>query len=305
VILCLCPSPAVDVTYQVAHLGVGRANRVGRVTRRPGGKAVNVAGVLTALGEPALVLAPVAGTAGAEFRTGLTELGMAADLVDAGSPTRQTVTVVDQGSGEATMFSEPAAVRDWPVLADRFAALLPTADVVVISGSLPDGAGAGALAGLIGAARAAGRPVVVDTSGPALAEAVAAAPTVVKPNAEELAELTGQADPRTAVGTLLGRGPRTVVASLGADGVLAAGLGGCWRARPARPLRGNPTGAGDALVAALARGLLHGTELPEVLADGVALSAAAVLRPHAGDVDPADVQRQRTGVTVETLEVTR
>jgi tagatose 6-phosphate kinase len=302
VILCVAPSPAIDVTYEVDGFDVGRTNRVRRVTRRPGGKAVNVARVLTTIGERVLVLAPVAGRSGAEFRSGLDTMGVAADLVDAGEPTRQTVTVVDRATGAATVLSEPARIADWAVLADRFAELVGSATVVVISGSLPTGAPADAVAELTRAARCAGRPVVVDTSGAALAEAVVAAPTVVKPNADELTELTGLLDPLAAVRAIVAARPVTVVASLGADGLIAATPDGAWRVRPARPLRGNPTGAGDALVAGLARGLAHGHHLPDILADCVGLSAAAVLAPHAGEVDPAEVRRQSEGLSVERLE---
>ena len=304
-ILCVAPSPAIDVTYEVTGFDVGRTNRVRRVTHRPGGKAVNVARVLSTVGEQVLVLAPVAGHSGSRFRAGLDALGVPAELVDAGEPTRHTLTVVDQTTGEATLLSEPARVTDWAALADRFAGLLSATDVVVISGSLPDGAAPDAVAELVRAARRADRPVVLDTSGRALAEAVAAAPTVVKPNAEELVELTGRREPLAAVAALIDTVPITVVASLGAAGLIAAEPGRGWRARPAKPLRGNPTGAGDALVAGLARGLAHGLRLPDMLADCVALAAAAVLEPYAGDVDPDEVRRQRAGVSVEPLEAVR
>jgi tagatose 6-phosphate kinase len=299
VILCVAPSPAIDVTCQVDGFVVGGTNRVGQVTHRPGGKAVNVARVLTAIGAQALVLAPVAGPAGARLRDGLAELGVPTELVDAGEPTRRTLTVVDRANGEATLFAEPARVRDWTAVADRFARLLPSSDVVVISGSLPHGADPDAVAELVRAARRADRPVVVDTSGPALAEAVAAGPTIVKPNADELAELTGAFDPVAAVDDIVHKGPWMVVASLGADGVIAAGRTGRWRVRPANRLRGNPTGAGDALVAGLAHGLAAKMSVPDMLVGSVALSAAAVLRPCAGEVDPDEVARQRAGVSLE------
>lgn len=297
-ILCVAPSPAIDVTYDVAELAVGGTNRVTRVSERPGGKAVNVARVLTTLGEPVVVLAPVAGAAGALFRAGLDALGVPAELVDAGYPTRRTLTIVDHATGAATLLSEPARVADWAPVADRFVALLPSADVVVISGSLPAGAPVSAIADLV---RAAQRPVIVDTSGPALAEAVAAWPAMVKPNADELTALTGVDDPAAALDALVATVPITVVASLGAAGLIAARQGGTWRARPAVALRGNPTGAGDALVAGLARGLASRRALPDMLAESVALSAAAVLAPCAGEVDPVEVDRQRAGVSIEEV----
>jgi tagatose 6-phosphate kinase len=172
---------------------------------------------------------------------------------------------------------------------------------VVLSGSLPVDTPADALVDLVEQAHAHRRPVIVDTSGPALAAALAARPTLVKPNADELAELTGAADPRDGAAHLARTHGIGVVASLGPDGLVAVDERGSWQARPARPLVGNPTGAGDAVVAALARGLARGETLPEMLADAVAVSAAAVLQPHAGHVHPDDVDSQRRGVVVTRL----
>jgi len=50
---------------------------------------------------------------------------------------------------------------------------------------------------------------------------------------------------------------------------------------------GNPTGAGDAATAALARALADRTPWPQATADAAALAAAAVAAPLAGDYDPA------------------
>lgn len=301
-ILCICPSPAIDVTYHVDALHVGGSTRVSSVVRRAGGKAVNVACVLHAVGVDSHVLAPVGGQGGAEFAELLRAAGVPADLVDDPAPTRTTVTVVD-ASGEASTLLEPAATEAWPALLARAEALVPAADVVVVSGSMPAGAPPDAPAGMIALARAAGRPVVVDTSGPALLQALRAGATLVKPNAAELAQVApGQPDRVLAARALAAEHASTVVASLGPDGAVLAGPDGAWRARPGAALTGNPTGAGDALVAGLARGLAAGHAAPELLAESVALSAAAVLHPYAGRLDPAEYAVQRTAVTVRALQ---
>lgn len=299
-ILCVCPSPAVDVTYHLETLTLGATNRVGSVAHRPGGKAINVARVLATVDEQVTVLAPLHGATGAEVTAALAELGIPVEAVPASVPTRRTVTIVD-AAGTATVLSEPARIGNWSGLATRFAALVPSAQAVAISGSLPVDAPPDALAGLVEQAHAHRRPVVVDTSGPALAAVLSARPTLVKPNAHELAELTGDADPRDAAAHLARTHGVTVVASLGPDGLVAVDSRGAWHARPARPLDGNPTGAGDAVVAALARGLSHNEALPDMLAEAVALSAAAVLQPHAGHVHPDDIDLQRAGVVVSEL----
>lgn len=60
-----------------------------------------------------------------------------------------------------------------------------------------------------------------------------------------------------------------------------------------------PPGPHDACVAALAAGLADGADWSDVLREAVALSAAAVTCPVAGDVDAAVHERFRTTVTVE------
>ena len=124
---------------------------------------------------------------------------------------------------------------------------------------------------------------------------------MIKPNADELA-VTGLADPLAAARRLRERGAGAVVASRGADGLLAVTADGCWRAAAPEPVHGNPTGAGDACVAALAAGLAAGTPWPELLADAVALSAAAVACPLAGDVDLPTYRRLAPLVAVEELD---
>ena len=302
VILCVCPSPALDVTYEVPDLDVGGTNRVRQAAQRPGGKAVNVARVLTSIGEPAVVLAPVGGAGGAEFRSALSAAGVAVETVEAGAPTRRTVTVVEGTTGRATVLAEPSRVDSWDAVADRFAELLPDAAAVVVSGSMPTGAPPDALAELARSCRRAGRPVIVDTSGAALAAALAGQPTVIKPNADELARTrrrrrTGGGGPRTGRPARRHRGrltgPRR--AGGGRRRRRLAGPAGRRTAPAIQPAPATPSSPG------WPAGWSAGRHLPDLLVDAVALSAAAVLQPYAGDVDLGEVERQRAGVLVERL----
>ncbi|MDG4862151.1 PfkB family carbohydrate kinase, partial [Streptomyces sp. T-3] len=60
---------------------------------------------------------------------------------------------------------------------------------------------------------------------------------------------------------------------------------GAWRVAPPAAVRGNPTGAGDSAVAGLLAGLVLDEPWPARLARAVALSAATVLAPVAGEFD--------------------
>ncbi|GAA0232890.1 1-phosphofructokinase family hexose kinase [Cryptosporangium japonicum] len=309
-ILTVTLNAALDVTYRVEALVPHTTHRVAEVSERAGGKGLNVARVLHGLGEPVLATGLLGGDTGARVRRLLGEAGLGEAFVPIGDETRRTVAVVD---GDATGFWEPGPVvtpGEWDAFRARYASLLGDATVVVLSGSLPRGLPADAYATLIAAAREAGARTVLDTSGAPLSAALPARPDVVKPNLHELRELLADApaDGRGAAGELVrlagavrALGAGAVVASAGADGLVGVTADGVWRVRPPERVAGNPTGAGDASVAALARGLRDRSPWPRILTDAVALSAAAVAAPVAGTVEAATADRFRTSVTVTEI----
>jgi tagatose 6-phosphate kinase len=302
VILTVTPNVALDITYQVDRLVPGASHRVRRVEERAGGKGVNVACVLRALGHDTVVLGFVGGGAAGAVTAGLARGGLAHELIAVEGPTRRSIAVVDTGNVEATLFNEPGPrvpAASWDDLETRLAARLPAAAALVVSGSLPPGSGDDACARLVRLAAAHRVTVLVDTAGPALLEAAAAGADIVKPNAGELLDTTGVADVAAAATELRRRGAEAVVVSLGAAGMAAFTPEGAWRAAPPSRLAGNPTGSGDAAAAALVAGAVAGAPWPDRLRDAVALSAAAVLQPTAGTVDLRDYRRLAPQVLVE------
>ncbi|MFI1731354.1 1-phosphofructokinase family hexose kinase [Streptomyces acidicola] len=289
-ILTVTLNTALDITYRVRNLAPHTSHRVTEVTERPGGKGLNVARVLAALGHEATVTGFVGGTTGRALQEQLARTtGVVDALVPVEGTTRRTVAVVD-ATGDTTQLNEPGPAitpAEWNAFQEVYEDLLGSASAVALCGSLPQGVPVGAYAGLVRAARAANVPVLLDTSGEPLRRGVAARPDLVKPNTEELAELTGSRDPSRAARDARRRGAHTVVASLGPDGLLARTAEGHWRATPPRRVSGNPTGAGDSAVAGLLSGLVERLPWPERLARAVALSAATVLAPVAGEFDRA------------------
>jgi tagatose 6-phosphate kinase len=306
VILTVTLNLALDVTYHVPGVAWGAANRVARVDARAGGKGVNVARVLHALGHETAVTGLAGGPTGEAVRADLARAGLPNALVPIAAETRRTVAVT--GGGDATGFWEPGppvTEAEWRRFLDAFGDLLRDARAVVLSGSLPDGMPPDAYATLCREAATADVPAILDTSGNALTRGLSGRPAIVKPNADELAEAAAASgaagDPLEAAEGLRRAGAGAVVASLGAGGLVAVTADGGWRARPPEDVRGNPTGAGDAAVAALAVGLVAGTPWPERLADAAALSAAAVHAPVAGEFDAAAYARYRASVRAERL----
>ncbi|WP_432138835.1 1-phosphofructokinase family hexose kinase [Streptomyces sp. bgisy154] len=304
-ILTVTLNTALDITYRVRSLRPHTSHRVSEVCERPGGKGLNVARVLAALGRPVTVTGFAGGATGEMVREGLRTLpGLTDALLPVAGATRRTVCVTDERTGDSTRFNEPGPMvrpAEWSAFQRSYEALVAGADAVALCGSLPPGVPVGAYASLIRTARAAGVPVLLDTGGEALRRAVAARPDIVKPNADELAELTGFHEPTRASQDARRRGAHSVVATLGASGLVAATPEGRWRATPPARVRGNPTGAGDAVSAALLAGLVTHRPWPDRLAHAVALSAATVLSPTADDFDRRDYEAlvNRVSVTGE------
>ncbi|WP_351235692.1 1-phosphofructokinase family hexose kinase [Streptomyces sp. NPDC002133] len=300
-ILTVTLNTALDLTYRVPALVPHTSHRVTEVTERPGGKGLNVARVLAALGHEAVVTGFAGGPTGAVVRDLLAPLPVRDALVPVAGTTRRTLAVVDAATGDTTQLNEPGSTvtaEEWAAFLATYETLLQRADAVALCGSLPPGIHVGAYAELVRRARAAGVPALLDTSGEPLRRGIAARPDLVKPNADELAQLTGSREPLRATHDARRRGARTVVSSLGPDGILAATPDGIWQAAPPAKVLGNPTGAGDSAVAGLLSGLVESLSWPDRLARAVALATATVLAPAAGDFDRTSYEDLLTRVTV-------
>jgi tagatose 6-phosphate kinase len=301
-ILTVTPNVALDITYQVDQLIPGASHRIRGVAERAGGKGVNVARVLHALGHDTMIFGFIGSATAATITTDLTRGGLAHELISIEGPTRRSIAVVDASNGEATLFNEagprvPAA--RWEDLEAMLAARLPEATALVVSGSLPPGANDDACARLVRLAAAHRVTVLVDIVGEALLQAAAAGADIVKPNSSELLDTTGRSDVAAGATELRRRGAKAVVASLGEAGMTAYTPDGAWRAAPPARVVGNPTGSGDAAAAALIAGAVAGTPWPDRLRAAVALSAAAVIQPTAGSFDMHHYRRFVPQILVE------
>jgi len=286
-VVVVTPNPAIDVTYAVADQTPGESHRVAAVERRPGGKGINVARALLALGHEPVNVLPLGGGSGDWISAELAGLGLDASVTRIAGLTRTCVAVTDP-HGHPTVYNEPGpsvSRAEWDTLLADTAQQLRTASMLVVSGSLPAGTDATVIGQLVAVATAADVPVLLDVSGASLLAAARAGADILKPNAHELLEATGAAELDGAIRAVRSLGARLVVVSRGTDGLVATDDAGSYAAPAVAGVSGNPTGAGDAATAGLAAALLDGLPVSDALAWAAALGAAAVLRPVAGEVD--------------------
>lgn len=299
-ILTITPNPAVDETYSLERLDVGGTNRVDAPLRRAGGKGLNVARVAHAQGLPVIALAPVGGGNGEVFAQELVSSGLAHELIPVNAETRRSFAIVEQDTGRTTVVNERGGALsddEWALMRQSILELLDSGvTVLAASGSLPEGADPDFYPWCVRQAAARGIPSIIDTSGNALLAAARAGATVLKPNHHELAEVTGTDSLAAGAKVLLEAGAEHVYASAGEDGLVhfAAATPGQWAsAKLPEPLIGNPTGAGDSVVAAIATGLYNRESHDvQILPRAAAWSASAVLMPTAGELHPSYQQLQ-------------
>ena len=246
----VCLNPALDVTHHVAAVNWSGVNRPDGVYARPGGKGLNVARTLHALGAEVLVMGLAGGSTGEAVTTGLAALAVPAAFTPVPGETRRTFTVVDGRTGHTAAFNEPGpviAAEAYAEFRDQYASALARCAAVVLSGSLPPGLAPGSYAELTAMAAAAGVPVLLDAHGDALRLGAAAGPAIVKPNLAELEMFAGRplsVGPAVAAAAaeLRAAGPQAVVVSLGPGGLYADTGDGCWQTVPPAVVAGNATG---------------------------------------------------------------
>ncbi len=261
-IVTLTPNPALDIKMVVRRPRLGTLNRAQRMFLEPSGKGINVSRALAALGLPSTAVAPLGGPIGASLQGALEGAAFELASVPIAGHTRANSKILDADDGALTEFNSPGpslSAAEWQTLEDAVAGRAGRGDVAVLSGSLPPSTPASAYAALVTRLRPAGAFTVVDADGPALREALAARPNVIKPNRREAEELLGRplrtaADAADAADELRALGAERVLLTLDRAGAVLAAADVTVLAVPPRTEVRNPTGAGDAALAGLLLG---------------------------------------------------
>jgi len=254
-LVTLTPAPAWDLTYHVEALEPGAVNRAHTFSREFAGKGVNVTHNLGLVNLPSVAVVPVAKADRYEL-TGDTRL----HLVEADSPVRRNITVIESG-GRSTKINEEAramSAAEWRALLEATAGAVEreSASWVLISGRIPeiDGGGHGAIHELRSLLPHAVR-IALDTSGPVLTSWLAdGGIDLIKPNVSELGECVGRE--LTTLGEVVAAateiqlgGVAQVLVSLGADGFVGVTHQDAVWATSGPVEVVNTIGAGDASVA--------------------------------------------------------
>ncbi len=318
-IVTFTANPSLDRTAGLpTPLTRGGVHRLTGLTTEPGGKGVNVARAIHLAGRDVLAVLPA--HANDPILTALAERGVPFRSVPTADFVRTNLTLTE-ADGTTTKLNEPGArleEQHVTALTGMLADAAQAASWVVLSGSLPPGAPPDWYVALVEALRPLGVRIAVDTSDDPLRQVAAglerAAPDLLKPNSEELAQLTGaDADQLEAAAVagdlgpcveaarnLVGRGVTTVLATLGGAGAVLVDATGAWYAAPPPITVRSTVGAGDSSVAGYVLADTDGLDAPGRLARAVAYGSAAASMagsslPAPDQTSPSAVQVTRVG----------
>lgn len=288
-ILTVCLNPAVDKTCTIEMLSSGAVNRLQSAVSIAGGKGVNVAKVLRAFSMPVAIVGFLGGMGGRLIEEVFEKIGVEDYCTRIKADTRTNVNIL-ASDGSVTEILEPGPEVTGKELLEfrkQFLGCLELCELVVLSGSMPNGVPEDFYGQLIRECHMAGCKVILDTSGEALRQGILAGPDLVKPNKKELESLAGRElnsleDIKAEARKLLAQGVGKVVVSLGSDGLLY--MDGeqelFWEAKKVNAV--NTVGCGDTVVASLCMSEISGDEPEIALQKAVALAAANAMHEENG-----------------------
>ena len=190
-IVTLTINPAIDIFVNVDRVESTHKLRCSPPKRDPGGGGINVARVAHRLGADVVAIYPIGGQIGKLLHRLVEREDIASLVTPSHVETRENFTAYEEETGAQYRFVLPGSRlhrAEWEAVLDRLASLTEAPKFVVASGSMPPGAPDDFFARVARQAKALGAKTVVDTSGPALAAALAEGVTIIKPNLVELTQ---------------------------------------------------------------------------------------------------------------------
>lgn len=281
-----------------------------------GGKGINAARVAARLGCTVRALAWVGRRQKLWFVEQLKREGIDGELVEVEADTRVCLNILAGEASQKTELVEAGnalTVADGTHMLERYAELLPQADLIAIGGSYPPSQEPQMdfhLTLLVQMAERLGKRILVDGKGRPFEICLHSKtpPWCVKPNLEEAATLLNRSiettqDERRAVHEILRRGVEVVILSCGARGAYLGTNDGIHFLRAPHIGEVSPVGSGDALVGAFAAKFLETSDLQQALRWGVAAGAANAMQAASAFVGPEEIAPLLSQVKVETAEL--
>lgn len=284
-IITVTLNPAIDKTVTISNFAAGEVNRIETLRTDVGGKGINVSKCLAQLGCESMAVAFWGGAAGHSGEAELRKEGIQSLPVFISGNTRTNMKIIDPQQGKNTDINEPGPLisgDELSSLIDQLDAHLSSGDILVLAGSIPQGIPTAIYKNLVNRYNSRDVKVLLDADGGSFAQAITAAPYLIKPNIDELSRFAGEKlanikDILKAARPLLQQGIARIAVSMGAQGAVFIQKGRIFIASSINVPVLSTVGAGDSMVAALAYGEEKGLSEVQTCKLAMAISAASVM----------------------------
>ncbi|MGF9698264.1 MULTISPECIES: 1-phosphofructokinase [Paenibacillus] len=271
-------NPSIDYIVEVDDLKLGGLNRMNRDLKLPGGKGINVSRVLNQLGAGNTALGFLGGFTGRFINDKLQADLIQTDFVTIADDTRINIKLKHGDETEINGLGPAIRAEEAEKLLHKLSSL-QTGDIVILSGSVPPSLGTDFYDRLIQVCKQTGAEFVIDTTGPALMEALVHKPLLVKPNHHELAELFGVSIETREELVLYGRklleaGAKQVLISMAGEGALFITGSDVYHANVPKGIVKNSVGAGDSMIGGFVGTYVLNGDILEAFRTGVASGSA-------------------------------
>lgn len=303
-------NPAIDRTVIVEALNLGSVNHVTASREDIGGKGINVARILLALGSEAIAAGFIGSRNEAHVRDLLARDGIKSDFVPVDALTRQNIKLIENRTHQTTDINEAGFevnsdnIEAVKKLINHHAAI---SSFVVFSGSVPPGLAATIYRDLA-ALLPSGCKLVIDADGALLMNGLAAKPYLIKPNIHELENALGRKlstaeDIKSASQQIIEKYQVSyVLVSMGGEGSILVTAKTAMHAAALKVNVRNTVGAGDTMLAGFIHSLATGRSDRQALAYATACGALAVSKIGTEAISPQEVDSLVNQVQISDLQ---
>jgi 1-phosphofructokinase family hexose kinase len=297
-------NPCIDINIEVNSLSVGMTNDI--ISKRVfyTGKALNTAIGLSRLGASSFLTGFMYEDYGSFFEQELHKEDVNYKFVWNNGRVSVNYKFIDHKSmlTELDDVTPTVSQEKQDELVKVVSEISQNCEAVVLSGVLANGMPADYYSKVLSAVPKNVKKVV-DTEGDRLIAALACGVDLVKPNIDELQrtfkkQIKSKDTLKEVCRQLISMGAKIVLVSLGKQGAVITDGEKWYYCKSINVAVNSTEGAGDAMVAAAAKALVEGADLPQILRCGVAAGTAAVTLP-----DSISFQKEKYNEILTSLNV--
>ncbi len=275
-------NPAFDTTLTLESLHQDRINRPISESRISAGKGINISETLHSMSFPTVAAAIVGRDSLEAFRRPLDEKGLHCRFVVVDGAVRENLTLLAGGSTikinrAGQVVDEETVARLKELIRDMW----EEGDVIVFSGSIPEGIDEAQTDSLISYASECGYKVAIDSEGISAERLMKLRPWLIKPNEHEIEMIVGHhlesvEEMLSHCDIMVAGGIEQVLLSLGDKGLYLVTENEKIHAVPPETEEVNTVGAGDSALAGYIYANLTGMTARDAAAFSAACGCAVV-----------------------------